>query len=105
MTNLTKDTIESFIKSNDKVLIQYGSTWCQPCQRIKKRMPNIQQGFDLIPIAYVDVDELQQHDRVKELKLMAVPTFVLYHKGKIVKSQPTSDENVIIGMLNDARKL
>ena len=105
MTNLTSDTIEQFINSNSTVLIQYGSTWCQPCQRIKKRMPNIQQGFDLIPIAYVDVDELQQHDRVKELKLMAVPTFVLYYKGKIVKSQPTSDENVIIGMLNDARKL
>jgi thiol-disulfide isomerase/thioredoxin len=105
MTNLTRDTIDDFISTNQTVLIQFGAVWCQPCARIKKRMPDIQQGFDLIPIAYVDVDELQQHDRVKELKLMAVPTFVLYHKGKIVKSQPTSDENVIIGMLNDARKL
>ena len=105
MTNLTNETIDDFIRSNDTVFIQYGAVWCQPCQRIKKRMPDIQKGFDLIPIAYVDVDELQQHDRVKELKLMAVPTFVLYHKGKIVKSQPTSDENIIIGMLTEARKL
>jgi hypothetical protein len=36
---------------------------------------------------------------------MAVPTFALYHKGKLVKMQPTSDENVIREILNDARKL
>lgn len=105
MTNLTSDTIEQFINSNSTVLIQYGSTWCQPCKLIKKRMPDIQKGFDLISFGYVDVDEAQQHDRVKELKLMAVPTFALYHNGKLVKSQPTSDENAVIAILNDARKL
>jgi len=68
-------------------------------------MPDIQKGFDLISFGYVDVDEAQQHDRVKELRLMAVPTFALYHNGKLVKSQPTSDENVVIGMLTEARKL
>jgi len=103
MTNLTRDTIDNFIKSNDKVLIQFGAVWCMPCNRIKKRMPDIQKGFDLISIAYADVDEMQ--DYAQKLKLMAVPTFALYHKGQLVKMQPTSDESVIIGMLNDARKL
>ena len=103
MTNLTKDTIDEFIQTNQTVLIQFSAIWCQPCQRIKKRMPDIQKGFDLISIAYADVDEMQ--DYAQKLKLMAVPTFALYHKGKLVKMQPTSDESVIIGMLTDARKL
>ena len=105
MTNLTNDTIEDFIKSNTTVLLQFGAVWCMPCKLIKKRMPDIQKGFDLISFGYVDVDEAQQHDRVKELRLMAVPTFALYHNGKLVKSQPTSDENAVIAILNDARKL
>ena len=103
MTNLTRDTIDDFIKSNDKVLIQFGALWCNPCARIKKRMPDIQKGFDLISFGYADVDEMQ--DYAQKLKLMAVPTFALYHNGQLVKMQPTSDENVIIGILTDARKL
>jgi thioredoxin 1 len=103
MTNLTKDTIDNFISTNQTVLIQFGAIWCMPCNRIKKRMPDIQKGFDLISIGYADVDEMQ--DYAQKLKLMAVPTFALYHKGKLVKMQPTSDESVIIGMLTDARKL
>jgi thiol-disulfide isomerase/thioredoxin len=105
MTNLTKDTIDEFIQTNQTVLIQFSTIWCQPCQRIKKRMPDIQKGFDLISFGYVDVDEAQEHDRVKELRLMAVPTFAIYHNGKLVKSQPTSDENAIVAMLSETRKL
>ena len=103
MTNLTRDTIDDFIKSIDKVLIQFGALWCNPCARIKKRMPDIQKGFDLISFGYADVDEMQ--DYAQKLKLMAVPTFALYHKGQLVKMQPTSDENVIIAMLSETRKL
>ena len=103
MTNLTKDTVKDFIKSNQTVLIQLSGSWCAPCQRIKRRMPDIQKGFDLISIGYLDIDEAQEF--AQSLKIQAVPTFALYHKGKLVKMQPTSDESVIIGMLTDARKL
>jgi thioredoxin 1 len=103
MTNLTKDTIDNFIKSNDKVLIQFGALWCNPCARIKKRMPDIQKGFDLISIAYLDIDEAQEF--AQNLKVMAVPTFALYSNGKLIKSIPTSDENVIRDILLEARKL
>jgi thioredoxin-like negative regulator of GroEL len=103
MTNLTKDTIDNFIKSNDKVLIQFGALWCNPCARIKKRMPDIRKGFDTISIGYLDIDEAQEF--AQSLKIQAVPTFALYNNGVLVKTIPTSDENVIREILNDARKL
>lgn len=103
MTNLTNETIDDFIRSNDTVFIQYGAIWCQPCQRIKKRMPDIQKGFDTISIGYLDIDEAEEFS--KSLKIQAVPTFALYNNGQLVKIIPTSDENVIREILNDARKL
>ena len=103
MTELTKDTIDSFIKSNETAFLQLGASWCMPCGRIKKRMPEIQKGFDTISFGQVDVDNAQEF--AQSLKIMAVPTFALYHNGKLVKTQPTSDENAIREMLNEARKL
>jgi thioredoxin 1 len=103
MTNLTKDTVKDFIKSNQTVLIQLSGSWCAPCQRIKRRMPDIQKGFDLISIGYLDIDEAQEF--AQSLKIQAVPTFALYNNGVLVKTIPTSDENVIREILNDARKL
>lgn len=103
MELVTKNNVQKFIESNQKALIMLGASWCFPCKRIKQKLPIIQEGFDLIRIAYLDIDEAQEF--AQNLKVMAVPTFALYVNGKLIKSIPTSDENVVRDILLEARKL
>jgi thiol-disulfide isomerase/thioredoxin len=34
-TELTEDTLQNIVNDNEKVVVQYGATWCGNC-RIKK---------------------------------------------------------------------
>lgn len=102
MVELTKDTIKSFIENNQTVFIQLSADWCPPCKRLKSRIPDIQKGFENVSFGYVDIDSME--DYAKSLNVLAVPTIAIYSNGKLVKTQPTSDENVIRTMLIEAQK-
>jgi thioredoxin 1 len=102
MEFVNSKTVQNFIDKNPSAVVMLGASWCFPCKRIKQKLPVIQEGFDVVRIAYLDVDEAQEF--AKSLNIMAVPTFALYSNGKLIKTIPTSDENVIRELLMEARK-
>jgi thioredoxin 1 len=103
MTYVNEQAVREFTNTHPKSLVMVGASWCQPCRVIKPKVINMEADYDTVSFAYLDIDDGQTW--AKEHNIMAVPTFVLYVDGKIVRAMPTSNEMGIRDLLSLVKKL
>ena len=103
MTYVNEQAVREFTNTHSKSLVMVGASWCQPCRVIKPKVINMEADYDTVSFAYLDIDDGQTW--AKEHNIMAVPTFVLYVDGKIVRAMPTSNEMGIRDLLSLVKKL
>ena len=103
MTYVNEQAVRESTNTHPKSLIMVGASWCQPCRVIKPKVINMEADYDTVSFAYLDIDDGQTW--AKEHNIMAVPTFVLYVDGKIVRAMPTSNEMGIRDLLSLVKKL
>lgn len=71
------------IKSSDRVMIDFNAKWCAPCKKMNPFILKFQTEMkDEIKIVQLDADE--NKTIVEQLKLDALPTIIIYEKGKEV---------------------
>ena len=71
------------INSSDRVLIDFNAKWCAPCKKMNPYILKFQTEMkDKIKIVQLDADE--NKTIVEQLKLDALPTIIIYEKGKEV---------------------
>ncbi len=51
-TELAEDNLQEIIKNNDKVVVQYGASWCGNCRIIKPKFKKLAAENDEIPFYY-----------------------------------------------------
>ena len=103
MTYVNEQAVREFTNTHPKSLVMVGASWCQPCRVIKQKVINMEADYDTVSFAYLDIDDGQTW--AKEHNIMAVPTFVLYVDGKIVRAMPTSNEMGVRDILSLTKKL
>ena len=68
--------------TQERVVIQFSATWCGPCKVLTKTIELNENELNL-PFYRIDLDE--SPELAKSLKVMAVPTMILFDKGEEVK--------------------
>ncbi len=80
---MTMAEYAQLLKKDKKVLVDFGAVWCPPCKKMEPVLNQLQQDlngkFDL-----VKVDAGIHTDIMKELKVEAIPTLIIYQNGKEV---------------------
>ena len=72
------------LQSPVPVLLDFGATWCGPCQKIAPIIDELAKEFqDRAKVAKVDVDNNQE--LAGKFGIMSVPTLVIIKSGEIVK--------------------
>ena len=80
---LSFEAYQKLIRSDKKVLIDFYAEWCGPCKKMAPYMEKMKAEMkDELIIIKVDADKNQQ--LVQHLKIEALPTLILYEKGKEV---------------------
>jgi thioredoxin 1 len=68
------------------VLVDFGATWCGPCQALKPSLERLAEMHDSrLKVVPIDVDErpsLAEHYNVGP-----IPRLLLIHKGKVIASE------------------
>ncbi|KAE8713523.1 Thioredoxin H2 [Hibiscus syriacus] len=74
--------LEASKQSNKLVVIDFSANWCGPCKMMEPTIEEYANMYDDVEFLKIDVDTLP--DVAGELKVDAMPTFVLVKKGKEV---------------------
>ncbi len=77
-----KESFNDIIQSEQPVLIDFSAEWCGPCQMLAPELKKLSnQVGEAVRILKVDVDKNPQ--AASALKVMGVPTLMIYRKGKL----------------------
>lgn len=78
-----KSQYDKLIASDQKVLVNFYATWCEPCKRMAPYMETLGEQYKgKLTVSRLNADE--HKTLVREMKIDALPAILLYENGKIV---------------------
>lgn len=76
-----KSSFDALVHDESLVLIDFHATWCGPCRAMEPVLDDLKAELgDRVRIVKIDVDV--NTDLAVEMKVMGVPTFMLYQNGQ-----------------------
>lgn len=81
-----EEKFEAIIQSDKPVLIDFFATWCGPCRAMAPVLSELKAKLgDRVTIVEIDVD--QHTDLAVKMRVMGVPTFMVYKNGRQLWSE------------------
>ncbi|MEJ6795223.1 MAG: thioredoxin family protein [Flavobacteriales bacterium] len=92
-TELTEDTLESTVKSNDTVLVQYSAGWCGNCRIMKPKFKRMAAEHENAEFMLVDAEKLPESRKMANVDNL--PTFAAFKNGELIKQIQTNKADVL----------
>jgi len=99
MIELKEDNLKEIVAENERVMVQYGATWCGNCRITKPKFKRMAGEHEDIVFVYVDAEKLPDSRAMAEVKNL--PTFAGFRNGELVR-QVAGNKSAIINDILDA---
>ena len=90
---LTEDTLESTVRSNFIVLVQYSGGWCGNCRIIKPKFKKMATEYENAEFVMVDAEKFPESRKMANVDNL--PTFAAFKNGQLVKQIQTNKVDVL----------
>ncbi|WP_291780194.1 thioredoxin family protein [Cecembia sp.] len=99
LQELSTDTLQELVENNDKVIVQYGATWCGSCRIMKPKMKRLAGAYEGISFVYVDAEKLPESRKMAQVTNL--PTFAAFKSGKLVNQIQTNKEDILKSLIDE----
>ena len=90
IVHLTDDNFQDIISGNQTVIVDSWAEWCAPCKAIAPLYEQLAGKYsEKITFAKLNTDE--NIGTMRALKIMNIPTFVVFKNGNIIKKWSGAD--------------
>lgn len=98
-TEISEDNLDILLKSNKKVMVQYGATWCGNCKITKPKFKRMAEENTDIEFYYVDAEKYPNSRQFANVSNL--PTFAGFIDGNLVKEAQGNKVEVIQEVLHE----
>ncbi|KAF5383971.1 hypothetical protein D9757_006912 [Collybiopsis confluens] len=97
---------QELINGDKPIVIDFWATWCGPCRVISPVFEKLSEKDDFKnALGFYKVDTDAQQDIAQECSIKAMPTFILFHKGNIVKQVVGAHPGKVTDLVGEAAGL
>lgn len=96
---LAEDKLQELVAQNDKVVVQYGATWCGNCRIMKPKFKKLASENNEIPFYYVDAEKLPESRKMA--KVDNLPTFAIFKAGELVNQVQTNQAESLNNLFSE----
>lgn len=100
-TELAEDTLQQIVAHHEKVVVQYGATWCGNCRIMKPKFKKLAAENDDIPFYYVDAEKLPESRKLA--KVDNLPTFAVFKNGELLNQVQTNQAENLTNLFNELK--
>ena len=86
MTEINAQQLKELQDKGEKVLVQYTAKWCGPCRTLTPKLSNLSNEYENVTFVKIDVDNEENTELVMGLRIMSIPTVIVYDGHEIVDS-------------------
>lgn len=97
-TEITEDNLDVLLNNSDKVMVQFGATWCGNCKITKPKFKRMAEENPSIEFYYVDAEKYP--DSRKFADVSNLPTFAGFVNRELVKQTQGNKVEIIQDVLN-----
>ncbi|AFR36601.1 thioredoxin family protein [Riemerella anatipestifer] len=98
---LTEDQLQQIVNENEKVMVQYGASWCGNCRIMKPKFKKLASENEDIPFYYVDAEKLPESRKLA--KVDNLPTFAAFKNGALVNQVQTNQAESLNNLFNEIK--
>lgn len=98
---LTDDTLQDVVAQNEKVVVQYGASWCGNCRIMKPKFKKLASENEDIPFYYVDAEKLPESRKLA--KVDNLPAFAIFKNGELVNQVQTNQAEGLNNLFNELK--
>ncbi|RQP12498.1 MAG: thioredoxin [Chryseobacterium sp.] len=98
---LTEDNLQQLINDNEKVMVQYGATWCGNCRIMKPKFKKLASENEDVAFYYVDAEKLPESRKLA--KVDNLPTFAAFKNGELTEQVQGNKAEILPELLNSIK--